>query len=169
MGQTIEKNEWRRRSRRAFLTAGATGVLGVLGLTWVYTRSQVGETPWPLRKVLGANEKIWRGIYDPEHGGEFPPAPAPGTMSRQNGDFGLEQEIDLATWKLKVETPGARSLAAAMTLNTLRKMPQTETTELFKCIEGWSEPISYKGVRFSDFLAATGAGTRDGKPWSPGM
>ena len=31
-------------------------------------------------------------------------------------------------------------------------MPRTESTTHFKCIEGWSDDISYAGVKFSDFL-----------------
>ena len=169
MGQTIDKSELQRRSRRAFLTAGAAGIAGVLGLTWVFTREEAGGLPWPLRAAHQANEKLWRSLYSSGRLGENPPAPPTGTPSRVNGDIGLDEEVDLTEWKLAVATPGSTAKQAALTMGDLRKMPQTQTTTVFKCIEGWSEPIAYGGVRFSDFLAASGAGTRDGRPWVPGM
>ena len=168
MSQKIDSAEWRRRSRRAFLTAAGAGALGALGLAWVYTRGQEGELPWPLRTVHRANERLWHSLYDPSRTGETPPSPPPGTLSRVNGDIGLDDDIDPSEWRLTVATPGVSRPPAALTLERLRRMPQTETTELFKCIEGWSEPIAYKGVRFSDFLTETGTGTRDGSPWAPG-
>jgi DMSO/TMAO reductase YedYZ molybdopterin-dependent catalytic subunit len=165
MSQTIDKREWRRKSRRAFLTLGAAGVLGAMGLAWMYTRDEIGELPWPLRTAHRANERLWRSVYGRGRLGEEPSAPPKGTPSRVNGDIGLSEELDPSAWRLTVSTPGAGHGSATLTMQDLRKMPQTETTELFKCIEGWSEPIAYRGVRFSDFLAATGAGARDGKPW----
>jgi DMSO/TMAO reductase YedYZ molybdopterin-dependent catalytic subunit len=169
MSQTIGKAELQRRTRRAFLTAGAAGIAGALGLTWVFTRDPIGELPWPLRAVHEANAKLWRGIYSPNRLGEDPPAPPAGTPARVNGDIGLEEAADLAGWRLEVTTAGASSAQAALTMNELRKMPQSQTTTIFKCIEGWSEPIAYGGIKFSDFLATSGMGTRDGKPWAPGM
>ena len=167
MGQTIGKAELQRRTRRAFLTAGAAGIAGVLGLTWVYTREKTGELPWPLRKVLGGNEKIWRGVFNGERLGENPPAPPVGTASRVNGDYGLDDEVDPASWRLSVSAAGGGK-PVTLSMNELRKMPMTQATAVFKCIEGWSEPIAYGGVRFADFLAASGTGTRDGRPWAPG-
>ena len=46
------------RSRRAFLTMGAAAVTGYGGWAWLRSRSQVGDVEWPLRKVLGGNERI---------------------------------------------------------------------------------------------------------------
>jgi DMSO/TMAO reductase YedYZ molybdopterin-dependent catalytic subunit/thiosulfate reductase cytochrome b subunit len=164
-------SDWRRRSRRAFLVAGAAGATGALGLAWVFTRAEDNGLPWPLRAAHRANERLWRAVYRGDRLGESPVAPPAGAPFRVNGDLGLTEELDAAdldAWRLTVTTPGA-ARGATLTLADLRGMPQTETTEVFKCIEGWSEPIAYRGVRFSDFLAATRAGTRDGRPWAPGM
>ena len=40
------------------------------------------------------------------------------------------------------------------TMDDIRKLPFVEQTTEFKCVEGWSEIISFGGVRFRDFLAA---------------
>ncbi|MFI5399475.1 MAG: molybdopterin-dependent oxidoreductase [SAR324 cluster bacterium] len=164
MSQTIDRREWRRRSRRSFLALGAAGVLGALGLAWVYTRNQVGQLPWPLRAAHNANGKLWQTLYGRGRLGVDPPAPPRGTPYRVNGDIGLMEEFDPSTWRLAVSTPGSGRGSATLTMADLSRMPQTETTELFKCIEGWSMPIAYSGVRFSDFILATGAGMREGKP-----
>jgi thiosulfate reductase cytochrome b subunit/DMSO/TMAO reductase YedYZ molybdopterin-dependent catalytic subunit len=170
-GTATDSADARRRSRRAFLVAGAGAALGTLGLAWVFTRAEEGELPWPLRLAHRGNERVWRGYYRGGRLGETPPVPPPGTPFRVNGDIGIEDALDaedLSAWTLKVATPGA-GRETKLTLAHLRALPQTETAELFKCIEGWSQPLAYRGVRFADFLAATGAGTRDGKPWTPDL
>jgi len=171
METKMNKAQWRRKSRRAFLAAGAAGVLGVLGASWALTRRDEWGIPWPLRSAQRANETLWRNIYGNGRLGATPPAPEPGTEARVNGDIGLDYEGSHASWRLTVNAQPEREAGnrrdSVFTLDRIHKMPQTETTELFKCIEGWSMPLSYRGVRFSDFLAATGLGTRDGQPWSP--
>jgi hypothetical protein len=168
MSEKIAKADWQRRSRRAFLTAGAGAIAGGLGLTWLFARDQIGALPWPLRTAHQANERVWRALYGNDRLGDSPAAPPVGTVSRQNGDLGLQDEAEIPDWKISITTPAATGDAtASLKLDALQRMPQTEATALFKCIEGWSEPIAYRGVRFSDFLAATGVGTRDAKPWMP--
>jgi hypothetical protein len=41
-----------------------------------------------------------------------------------------------------------------LTLEDATKFPQHELVTQFKCIEGWSEIVQWKGVRLSDFIAA---------------
>jgi DMSO/TMAO reductase YedYZ molybdopterin-dependent catalytic subunit len=166
----VTSAEWRRKSRRSFLTAGALGALGVLGGAWGVTRPEDQELSWPLRAMHRANEKIFRTAYSNSHLGESPTAPVPGTAPRVNGDIGIPAEVDYDAWRLAVTAQpegGKGDPALAVTYAQLQAMPQTSATCVFKCIEGWSEPMAYQGVRFSDFLAATGVGTRDGKPWLP--
>jgi DMSO/TMAO reductase YedYZ molybdopterin-dependent catalytic subunit len=71
-------------------------------------------------------------------------------------------------WKLGVSSdrdPPGRTMTFDLAM--IRAMPRTETTALFMCIEGWSDPWRYAGVRFSDFMRFAGVGTRTGKPWKP--
>jgi DMSO/TMAO reductase YedYZ molybdopterin-dependent catalytic subunit len=51
----------------------------------------------------------------------------------------------------------------ALSMKDLKWVPKTETSTEFKCIEGWSENISYAGIRFSDFMKQFNLGTRSGK------
>ena len=41
-----------------------------------------------------------------------------------------------------------------VTMDDLRALPRTEWASEFRCIEGWSEDISYAGVKFSDLVVA---------------
>ena len=40
-----------------------------------------------------------------------------------------------------------------LTLDDIKRLPRTEMTTEFKCIEGWSTVVHWAGVRFSDFVA----------------
>lgn len=169
MSEKISQAAWRRKTRRDFLTAGAAGVLGLLGASWLFTRAEQDGIPWPLRTAHRWNEAIWRKVYSNARLGETPAAPAPGTPARVNGDIGLEDFTPTSGWRLSVSPLPAVGAAEdprnlRLTLDQVRALPQTETTMRFKCVEGWSEVMSCKGVRFSDFLAAMKLGTRDGQP-----
>jgi DMSO/TMAO reductase YedYZ molybdopterin-dependent catalytic subunit len=169
MSEKISKAAWRRKTRRDFLAAGAAGVLGVLGASWLFSREDEDGIPWPLRAAHRWNEAVWRKVYNNDRLGETPAAPAPGTPARVNGDLGLADYTPASEWRLSVsplpdieDAQDPRNLR--LTLDRLRALPQTETAMLFKCIEGWSEVMSCKGVRFTDFMAALKLGTRDGQP-----
>ena len=41
-----------------------------------------------------------------------------------------------------------------LTMDDLKRLPFVEQTTEFKCIEGWSQIVTYGGVRFQDFLEA---------------
>lgn len=169
MDKRISKADWRRKTRRDFLAAGALGALGLLGAGWLFTRPDEDGIPWPLRRIHRWNEAVWRKVYSPDHLGEMPEPPPPGTPARVNGDLGLSDKVDTGPWQLVVSAHAdiadvADKRNLVLGLDHLQAMPQTETTVLFKCVEGWSEVMSFKGVRFSDFLAATRLGTRDGQP-----
>lgn len=65
---------------------------------------------------------------------------------------------------VKGETPAQQSVPAStgitktpgilLTIADLRKLPPVEMVTQFKCIEGWSQIVQWKGARFSDFIKA---------------
>ena len=164
----IEK-EIRQRTRRSFLVALASGATGLLGWHWLRKSPEDDGISWPLRKVLGLNGVIWGKLFSPSRDESIPPAPPVGKKARTNGDIGIETPIDQSSWKMNV-VAGSRypeSSPYVLTMDDLRKMPKTESIADFKCIEGWSEVMSYGGVRFSDFiqhLGHLGIATRSGRP-----
>lgn len=49
-----------------------------------------------------------------------------------------------------------------LTLDDIKRLPRVEMTTQLKCIEGWSEIVSWAGVRFQDFAAQFQPQTRNG-------
>jgi thiosulfate reductase cytochrome b subunit len=146
--------------------ASFAALYGATVLVWIWaTRAtQVQETPAPFRKVLEWNGDLWGKLLDTRKLNAYP-APAPGKRPRFNGDLGLDSAVDPATWRLEISAGPAKMLRLGIA--EVRALPRTETSSLFFCIEGWSDPLSYAGVKFSDFLRFYGVGTRSGKPWNP--
>lgn len=153
----------RKRTIRSFAIFAAMAILAV----WIWVRAfQMPDRegmPSPFRRALEWNGKIWHALYrsDRPARGVAPPT---GKKPRFNGDLGLNSPIDLASWKMEVvsddQDPRTRKLEIGMA--EIRALPRTESTTDFHCIEGWSDEMSYAGVRFSDFLRYYGLGTRSG-------
>lgn len=146
-GPTITVEEHRRRSRRSFLT-GAAGIVAAGGLwRWVQTQPTDDGIPGVLRDTLEANESVW---------GRFPERSAPeyaiadATPIRVNGQIGLDDEIDLDAWTVRVEGPDGE-LLDELDIATFEALPQRDLVIEHKCIEGWSSIVHWGGARFADF------------------
>ena len=122
--------------------------------------------PRPLRIVLDLNAKLGHEFLDPNKTDRLPPQPSVrGKKARENGDAGLAQPMDVANWRLHVVTQSlARTEAPGriFQISDITGLPKTEITVEFKCIEGWSEIMSFAGVPFMDFLKANRLGTKSG-------
>ena len=140
----------RRRSRRSFLGMGIGAAAAFAGWRWLRTRAEVGEVPYPVRRVLELNEKLAESYFS-----ESRLAPTfPREMAREprvNGDEGLRGQIDPSTWRLQVV---GGSEASTVTLEDIQQLPRVEMTTEHKCIEGWSVIVNWAGARFRDFAAA---------------
>lgn len=143
----------KNRTLVSFTVLGAFFLMVWVSWSFAWSRPLRGGAPAPFRAVLEWNGQIWQKFYS---NARVVPAKAPaaGTEPRVNGDIGLEEEIDLAKWKLEVVSVEGKS--NFLTMADLQKLPRTEATFNFKCIEGWSEVMSFAGVKFSDFLFAYG-------------
>lgn len=143
--KTVSEGTLKARTRRSFLGGLVSALVGWGGWEWMRTRSDEFDLPWPFRRVLSWNEKLWRTFFSRDRNVPLVnPRPA-GTELRSNGEEGLETALDATNWRLRVQN-------LSLTINELKGLPRTESSCLFKCIEGWSEEISYAGVRFSDFV-----------------
>jgi len=115
--------EIRRRTRRSFLAGGAAAIAGAGAWEWLRTRPREDEVPWPVRRVLGANEKIARAYFSDGHlAPRFDPAKS--GMPRRNGMEGLDDDFDAAQWKLSLVTPGGRE--QSLTLDDIKALPRVE-------------------------------------------
>lgn len=126
--------------RRSFLAS----VFGTSALLTVFT---VGQTFAPLRKLALLAPR--RPDVGPQG---FP-------VNRTAASVRLES-VDLATYRLVVDGPGAAT-PLALTYDELRALPQHTTRLPIACVEGWSTEQTWTGVRMRDLLAHAGASRRE--------
>ena len=147
------RRRMRQKSRRSFLGWGAGLVAGIGAFEWLATRRTIDGVPWPIRKTLEVNEQLARDYFSP---GRLAPAFDPKRVSadRVNGDLGLDEDVDTATWKLEVQGLASQDEPLMLGLDALKKLPRAQMTTEFKCIEGWSVVVEWAGARFADFMKA---------------
>ncbi len=151
-----------RMTRRSFATGLAAAGAGVLGWAWLrYGAAPEDGIPWPLRRVLEANEGLSQAAFDPNRlAPDFGRDRA--TDVRVNGQIGLASPLDPAAWRLRVHGPtGAPRL---FTLADVQALPAVSMTTELKCIEGWSNVVHWTGARLSDFARHYRFGTADSLP-----
>jgi DMSO/TMAO reductase YedYZ molybdopterin-dependent catalytic subunit len=159
-----EERHLRRLTRRGFLTAGlaAGAAAGVFG--WLSNAEPEDGIPWPLRRILGANERLARAAF--RRAGlapEFPAARA--AEPRVNGRIGLVEAAGAAGWELTVRSAGRPPLR--LSLGDVKALPKTESVTELKCIEGWSEVVRWGGVRLLDLARHYRLATRSGAAPDP--
>ncbi|QEL20837.1 molybdopterin-dependent oxidoreductase [Limnoglobus roseus] len=150
----------RRLTRRGFVRGGIAAAGGFLGWTWLRTRSKVDGISWPLRSVQRFNERLWGsdGLAP-----EFP-ANRAGDM-KLNGPVGQPGNTDPAAWTVTTSQPNW--VDRVFRLADLAGLPRVEMTTEFKCIEGWSQIVTWGGVRLADFVTAHRLGRRTDGVWHP--
>ena len=146
---TLSEKDFSKKTRRSFLALGAGAVLGAIGLGRIFNAEPDGDIQAPLRAGFKANESFWKRFFNPDRQNTLEEKPADGTPFRVNGGEGLEQPADLASWQLQYESPFVKK---TFTLADLKKFSRTTSQAEFRCVEGWSLPLSYEGILFSDFL-----------------
>ncbi len=157
--QTDIQKEAATRSRRAFLTlgVGAVGVVG--GWSWLNKGKGLSGIAPAFRNTLDTNEKIVRAaLFSDQHlAPEFPESAI--QPMHMNGSEGLEDEQDLAEWRLKLIPHGASQPSLELTMSDIRSLPEVQHITSLKCIEGWSCITKWTGVRLSDFTKKFAAGS----------
>ncbi|WP_201981833.1 molybdopterin-dependent oxidoreductase [Hymenobacter rubidus] len=155
----------RRRSRRSFIGLGLASLAGLGGWRWLLSRPDDAGIPHPLRQVLDANGRLSRAYFkETRLAPEF--ARSRARTPRENGDVGLDSELDADAWRLRVQAYGTGKLQE-FTLADIKALPKVEMTTELKCIEGWSVVVHWAGARLSDFLARYPLATRNGRPADP--
>ncbi|HXB09062.1 MAG TPA: molybdopterin-dependent oxidoreductase, partial [Puia sp.] len=141
-------------NRRSFLSFGVFLLLGAAAWkTWfgIKDAEQSDGVQKPLRKILDADDKIFKPTLSDNHLAKTYPTDQAARNVRTNSNVGSSpQTYDPATWRLEVQTLDNRALN--ITLDELRQLPKTEFAFEFKCIEGWSQISWWGGVKFSDFI-----------------
>ncbi len=143
------KQELRRRTRRDFLIAGLAAAGAVGGYEWLTHAKEDNGQPWPERRVLDANGRLWRAYVNNRH---LMPSYSTDQIQylKVNGDVGLGQDFDPGAWKLRVQT-GVPGEQFDLHLFDIQSLPRYQMITRFCCIEGWSVITQWAGARFSDF------------------
>lgn len=149
-GRTISEADYKRLSRRSFVTGAGGALATFVGWRALQGRPESGNIPDVLRAGHELNEGIWRGLF--RDGAEAPTFDyAESSALRVNGRHGLDGEVDVDDWEMVVLGRNGEQLGTH-TLADLRALPQTEMTVEHKCVEGWAHVVTWGGVLFSEFL-----------------
>jgi DMSO/TMAO reductase YedYZ molybdopterin-dependent catalytic subunit len=128
--------------------------------TWKWIRRQpadkgiTGGVQQPIRNILNMNEAVFSKIFSKNHLAKTFPASQARKNVRHNGNIGMGNDFDAATWKLHVVKENGDTLN--LDLDDIKKLPKVDIVYNFKCIEGWNQITHWGGVKFSDFLKAYG-------------
>ena len=145
-----------RLTRRAFFGGAVAAGAGFAGWRWLRTRTTDEGIPWPLRTVHRGNERLGRGLFsDGRLAPEFDSARA--GFPIVNGQQGWPSDTTTG-WQITASQPGLpdRTFRPADTAS----LPRVEMTTELKCIEGWSQIVTWGGVRLKDFVEANRLGLR---------
>ncbi len=155
------RRRMRHQTRRSFIGWGAGLLAGFGAFEWLTSRREIDGVPWPFRKTLEVNEQL---AHDFLTTGGLAPTFSKERISedRVNGDVGLDDDVDVSTWKLQVEGLAGQEGALALDLEAIKKLPRMEMITEFKCIEGWSVIVQWAGAHFTDFMKAFPPQTRSG-------
>ena len=157
--------EMRRHTRRGFLGLGIGLAAGLSGFAWLTSRRELDGVPWPMRKVLEVNEQFARDFFGTR--GKSPEfSRNQVSPDRVNGDEGMDEDFDAATWNLEVHGLASEDDPVQLSLDEIRNLPRVEVITELKCIEGWSIVVQWAGVRFSDFMKAYPPETLSGDAFS---
>ena len=148
---TISEAAFQTRSRRSFLVAGVSALVGAVGWNYLALGPQDDGIPSVLRQGHRLNERLWQSLHSP---GALAPtfARSASAMPRTNGRDGLRGPIAPDAWTLRVLGPDG-ALLDVLDLDDLKRLPKVEMTTELKCIEGWSQVVTWGGPRFSDLAA----------------
>ena len=172
-GEIIDLADYKKRSRRAFLSFGALGAAGILRFRWVQNRPEDESIPDVLRAALDRNESLWTALErDGARARTF--SISDREDIRINGRHGLENSSReliqvaadaAATWEISLTGVGGATLDPIPLSSIRSDFEVHDMVWEHKCIEGWSNIVHWTGVRVSDVLDRYAPG-ETGAAWS---
>ena len=117
---------------------------------WINDQPKEGGALKPLRKVLGFNEKVFSTVFDSNKLVKEYPVSEADKRVRVNGMAGLQDSVDVNTWRLQVVRSSGDTLQ--LTLDDIKKLPKKDIVFDFKCIEGWNQITHWAGVPLKTFM-----------------
>jgi DMSO/TMAO reductase YedYZ molybdopterin-dependent catalytic subunit len=153
----LKNSELKFKTAKAFFGGAIFFGLIVFGFIKIKNSSEDSGISSVLRKSLNFNQSIWSSLYSEKTLVPAVKRPPKGQPPRVNGDLGLRSDADIQNYRVEIES-GSKKLQ--LPISAFQALPKAEYATLFKCIEGWSTPIDYGGVRFSDFVKAYQIGSK---------
>ncbi|MGS0749020.1 molybdopterin-dependent oxidoreductase [Halpernia sp. GG3] len=111
---------------------------------------QENGTSSTLRKTLDINEKIANKAFNPAKTTRVFDKSEAVQNVRVNGYIGIEDSPKRENYAIQVIRNNGDTLKVSV--DDLKKLPKTDVTFNFKCIEGWSQITNWGGVKFTDFI-----------------
>jgi DMSO/TMAO reductase YedYZ molybdopterin-dependent catalytic subunit len=145
--KTITESEFTSRSRRSFLTGLAGIAAGYGGWRAIQNDEPVDRIPGILRSVHERNASIWQSVSTDRLAPTYNSSEA--RPIRVNGRHGVREEIELDKWKVDI-VGRAGSTIGTHVIEDVNHLPFMEMTVLHKCVEGWSEVVTWGGTQFSN-------------------
>lgn len=147
----ISEKKLRSKTIISFIAFFVLMIAAVLVWKQLHKQPQVAGTPKTLRAVLNFDGNFFTNFLSDEHLAKSYPVSEAVKHVRVNGNIGVNNDFDTATWKLQVvRSPGDTLF---LSLDDIKALPKTDIIFDFKCIEGWSQVTHWAGVTFRDFAA----------------
>ncbi|MDR3710591.1 MAG: molybdopterin-dependent oxidoreductase [Capsulimonadaceae bacterium] len=144
----------RAMSRRGFVMAGIAAAATLAGFEGLMRAREEDGLAWPLRRILQGNERVVRGVLGARRSAPLLTLDRVTLPARVNGDLGLGDDFDSASWTLTVSPAlSPDDDADEFTLDQIMSLPKHEMITELHCIEGWTIVQRWAGARFSDFVA----------------
>src|SRR5262249_45339949 len=124
MGNAAER-EMSRLTRRSFTVGGLASLAGLGASRWLTTATPEDGIPWPLRRVLRFNQWLAEGYASPRRLAPTFPAESVRGEARTNGLVGLDGEVHVSSWRLRVRHEGRRG-EQAIGLDDVQALPRTD-------------------------------------------
>lgn len=157
---TVSNTQLRNRMIFSFAIFIVLLVAGWMLFNHIKSAPKDAGTQKPLRAVLNANEKFFSATFDSSKlVKEYPVSEAVKNV-RVNGNVGLRDSIDAATWRLEVVRNTGDTLH--ITLDAIKALPKRDVVFDFKCIEGWSQITHWAGVPLKTFMEHYGLKGEEG-------
>ena len=144
----IIKREINRKLFLSLLTGSLASIAGFAGYKYIIGGKDEGGIPSILRKSHEFNENISKYYSQPK---KMVPTFSEDKIKeiRVNGDAGLGEDFEIKDWKLNVYGETGHKV---FTMNDIKSFKPVEMITEFKCIEGWSTIVKWKGTSLFEFL-----------------
>lgn len=157
-GEIISADDYKRRSRRSFLSFGALGVAGYIGFNKMQNQKPNEGIPGALRWGLERNDDIWSALErDGASARTFDISDREDI--RVNSEIGLDSPIP-DDYSISMRVDGEEY--ATVSVDEVRALENHDMVWEHKCVEGWSSIVHWTGARCDDFIEAFGP---DGDDW----